>query len=175
MGTRLIIGNIIALIGSLGMVYCGTLKNKKNILFAQTLSISMFVLSGTILSAKTGIIINAINVQENILCYKEKLGKKEKIIITILAVSLPLYFNDKGILGLLPVVSIVTYTWLMNIKEIKKFKLLIMSTTILWFIYDTLIKSYTSALFGIATFTSNMITYFKIKNKEKNTIKENIC
>lgn len=99
----------------------------------------------------------------NIICYKEKLGTREKIIITILAVELSLIFNNLGIIGILPVISTVTYVWLMNVKDVRKFKLLIAFTMLMWLIYDTVIKSYTSAIFDFMNLIANVITVFQIR------------
>ena len=116
----IIIGNIIALIASILMVYSGMLKQKKKILYFQTVQIGMSVISNIILGGITGAIINALSMIRNILCYKDKLGLKEKIVITILSVVLTFKFNNLGYIGLLPLLSTVIYIWLMNIKNVKK-------------------------------------------------------
>lgn len=103
----------------------------------------------------------------NIICYKDKLGLKEKIIITVLSVVLSIIVNNLGVIGFLPVISTIAYIWLMNIKDVKKFKLLIIFTMFMWFIYDFTIKSYTSAIFDILTIISNMISLVYVKNKLK--------
>ena len=159
----IIIGNIIALIASLLMVYSGFLKEKRKILFVQTVQIGLSVVSNIVLGGITGAIINAISMIRNIICYKEKLGTREKIIITILAVVLSLIFNNLGIIGILPVISTVTYVWLMNVKDVRKFKLLIAFTMLMWLIYDTVIKSYTSAIFDFMNLIANVITVFQIR------------
>ena len=151
----IIIGNIIALIASILMVYSGMLKQKKKILYVQTVQIGLSVVSNIVLGGITGAIINAISMIRNIICYKEKLGTREKIIITILAVVLSLIFNNLGIIGILPVISTVTYVWLMNVKDVRKFKLLIAFTMLMWLIYDTVIKSYTSAIFDFMNLIAN--------------------
>lgn len=160
----LIIGNIIALIASLLMVYSGMLKQKKKILYFQTIQIGLSVISNLILGGISGAIINAISLIRNILCYKDKLKTKGKIVITLLATILILKFNNLGLLGFLPLISTVTYIWLMNIKNIKKFKILIAFTMLMWFIYDLAIKSYTSAAFDALNIIVNLVTIFKIKS-----------
>ena len=145
------------------MVYSGILKEKKKILYIQTVQIGLSVISNIVLGGITGAIINAISMIRNIICYKEKLGFKERILITILSITLSLKFNNLGIIGFLPVVSTITYVWLMNIKDVKKFKLLIAFTMLLWLIYDIIIKSYTSAIFDFMTLIANVITIFQIK------------
>ena len=159
----LIIGNIIALIASLLMVYSGILKEKKKILYIQTVQIGLSVVSNIVLGGITGAIINAISMIRNIICYKGKLRFKEKGIITILSIILSIQFNNLGLIGFLPVVSTVTYVWLMNIKDAKKFKLLIAFTMLLWLVYDVTIKSYASAIFDFMTLIANIITIFQIK------------
>ncbi len=149
------------------MVYTGTLKQKNKILYIQTIQIWITVLSNIILGGITGAIINAISLIRNILCYKNKLGLKEKILITILSLFLSLKFNNLGVVGLLPLVRTVTYIWLMNVKDIGKFKLLIAFTMLMWLIYDIVIRSYTSAIFDFMNLIANIVTTFQIK-KSKN-------
>lgn len=145
------------------MVYSGVLKQKKKILYFQTVQIGMSVISNIILGGITGAIINALSMIRNILCYKNKLGLKEKIIITILAIILTFKFNNLGYIGLLPLISTVSYIWLMNIKDVRKFKLLIIFTMLMWLIYDVVIKSYTSAIFDFMNIIANMLTLLQIK------------
>ena len=123
----------------------------------------MSVISNIILGGITGAIINALSMIRNILCYKNKLGLKEKIIITILAIILTFKFNNLGYIGLLPLISTVSYIWLMNIKDVRKFKLLIIFTMLMWLIYDVVIKSYTSAIFDFMNIIANMLTLLQIK------------
>ena len=139
------------------------LKQKKKILYFQTVQIGMSVVSNIILDGITGAIINALSMIRNILCYKNKLGLKEKIIITILAIILTFKFNNLGYIGLLPLISTVSYIWLMNIKDVRKFKLLIIFTMLMWLIYDVVIKSYTSAIFDFMNIIANMFTLLQIK------------
>ena len=142
------------------------IKQKKKILYVQTVQIGLSVVSNIVLGGITGAIINAISMIRNIICYKEKLGTREKIIITILAVELSLIFNNLGIIGILPVISTVTYVWLMNVKDVRKFKLLIAFTMLMWLIYDVIIKSYTSALFDFANLIANVATAFRIRKSK---------
>lgn len=165
--SALIIGNIIALIASFLMIYYSILKEKKEILIVQSIKIGLLALSNIILGGITGAIVNIIGLIRNIICYKNKLGLKEKIIISLLNIILTLMFNNLGFIGLLPLASTVIYVWLMNTKDVKKFKLLIASTMVLWLIYDITIKSYTSAIFDFLTVIANIVTLIQIKNKEK--------
>ena len=69
----IVIGNIIALMASIAMVYAGILKDKKRILSAQTVQCGLFILSNIILGGIPGAIVNFLSCIRNILCYKGKL------------------------------------------------------------------------------------------------------
>ena len=168
---QIFIGNVVALIASIIMVYTGYIKNKNRIIFVQTIQIILMVISNLILGGLTGAISNIVGCIRNILCYKDKLNKVAKIILIVVAIILSFSFNNLGILGLLPLISTVTYIVLMDIKDVVKFKYLIFFTMILWFVYDLYIKSYTSACFDFMTLVVSVISIVQIKNnKVKKTL-----
>lgn len=72
--TNIIIGNIIALIASILMVYSGILKEKKKILYVQTILIGLFIIGNLVLGGITGAIINALGCIKNILYYIIKIN-----------------------------------------------------------------------------------------------------
>lgn len=159
----LVVGNIIALIASLLMVYSGIIKDKKKILYVQSIQIALFVVSNIVLGGISGAIINAVSFVRNILCYKNKLGLSAKIIITVVSIGLVIYFNNLGWIGYLPLISTLLYVWFMTIKDVVKFKILMIVTLILWIIYDFSIGSYTSSIFDAFTIVTNVIAIIRIK------------
>ena len=165
--TQVVIGNIIALIASILMVLAGLQKKKKKILFIQIIQIALSVISNLVLGGYTGAIINALSCVRDILCYKDKMGTKEKIIIIILAVGLSLAFNNLGWIGLLPLIATVVYISFMNTKDVVKFKLLIIFSMVMWLIYDLYIKSYTSGVFDFMSVIANIVAIWQIKRKIK--------
>lgn len=161
------VGNIIALIASLLMVYTGILRSKQKIIYLQTVQIGLSVISNIILGGISGAIINVVSCIRNILCYNNKLNSLSKIIIISLSIILILLFNNLGIIGLLPLISIIVYTLFINTKDVIELKLLIIFTMIMWGIYDFYIKSYTSFIFDAATIIVNMISIIKLNRKKK--------
>ena len=159
----LIIGNIVALIGSILMVWSGYLKEKRKILYIQTVQIGMFVISNIILGGISGAIINFISFIRNILSYKDKLDMKWKILITILSIGLTLYFNNKGLIGYLPLISMIIYVWYMNVKDVVNFKYLLIFTMLMWLVYDFYVMSYTSSCFDIVCIILNIVSIVEIK------------
>ena len=162
----ILIANAIALIASLLMVYTGYIKKKEKILFFQTIQIGLSVISNLILGGITGAIINALGLIRNILCYKEKLNKMAQIILIILSILLGVYFNNLALIGLLPIISNVVYIVFMNIKDVIKFKYLILFTMTMWLIYDIYIMSYTAAIFDLGTIIADIIAVIQIKRNK---------
>lgn len=161
----LIIGNIIALIASLLMVYTGIIKEKKKVLYVQSMQIGLFAISNLVLNGISGFIINAINFIRNIICYRNKLNVLMKLIISIVSIGLTLYFNNFGIIGLLPLVSALVYLWFMTIKDDIKFKIILIISVALWLAYDFTIKSYTASVFDILTILTSIISIFRLRTK----------
>ena len=133
----------------------------------QTIQIGLSVLSNIILGGITGAIINVISCVRNILCYKDKLDMKAKIIITILSVVLSIAFNNLAFIGLLPLLATTLYVWFMNEQNIIKFKILMIVTSVMWFIYDMVILSYTSAIFDFLTALATVFAIIQILIKNK--------
>lgn len=165
--TNILIGNIIALVASLLMVYSGTIKKKSEIIYIQCVEKVLTVISNIALGGITGAITSAVGCVRNILCYKNKLGAKEKLIIVILLSILSLSFNNLGFIGILPLIGTIIYTLLMDTKDIIKFKILSISTTALWLIYNFYIMSYTSGIIEIFQIITNTIGIFRIINERK--------
>lgn len=163
----LIIGNIIALIGSLLMVYTGVIKDKKGILLVQSLQIGLFAISNLVLNGISGFIINTINFIRNLICYKEALSLKVKILLSIISIGLTIYFNNFGFIGYLPLISGLIYLWFMTIKDVIKFKILIIVSVVFWLIYDFTIQSYTASIFDLITIVVSSISVIKLKKNGK--------
>ena len=161
---KLLIGNIIALIASIAMVIAGLQKTKKKVLFVQIIQIALAALGNLVLGGYTGAIVNVLNCVRDVLCYKDKMGVKEKIIISVLAIGISLAFNNLGWIGFLPVIATVLYIIYMNTKDDLKFKILVLVVLILWTVYDIYIKSYTAGIFDIISIIANVVTILRIKH-----------
>lgn len=158
----IIIGNAIALIACILMVYSGTLKKTKDVIYIQSMQIGLLTLSNIVLGGISGAIVNSLNLIRNIICYKEKLTTLIKLIIITIMTLLCILFNTQGIIGYLPLLCSVIYTWFIDIKDVKKFKYLNIFVLSCWLIYDAYILSYTSALFDFGTIITNIIAINKI-------------
>lgn len=165
MNVALIVGNIIAFIAAAIMMYTGYVKNKKKIIFLQTVQIGMSVISNLVLGGIPGAIVNAVSCVRNIVCYKNKLDMRAKIIFVIVTTALTIAFNNLLFIGLLPLAASLTYIVFMTEKNVIKFKIITIATLIMWGIYDLYIQSYTSACFDFLTVATNIIAIVQIRKR----------
>ena len=154
----MILANIIAFIASMVMVYSGILNNKRKILFVQGVEIILFIISDILVLGYSGAIINFLSLVRNIIVYRGKLNNMTKAILLLLSTGLTLFFNNLGFIGLLPLFSMYIYVLFMNTEDIIKFKILMISSLLLWGVYDMMISLYTSLAFDILTILSCLVT-----------------
>lgn len=162
----IVIGNIIALVAALLMVYSGYVKDKKKVLVVQSIEVAISSISNLILGGITGFIVNVSNLVRNILCYNDKLNKIWTFIFLLIVIFISLYFNNLGIIGLFPLISSIIYTLFINTKDIIKFKIINIIAFMLWLIYDLLLKNYVMAIFDISSIITNIISIIQIKTSD---------
>lgn len=166
----LIIGNIVALIAASIQFIVGIIKDRKKIIYVQTIQFFAFAISTFILGGISGAIANIIGAIRNILSYKEKLTNLAIFFIILISTILILMFNNLGVIGLLPLINTIIYTIFINEKNLLKFKILFTITIVFWLIYDIAIKSYASVFFDFFAISGSLITTYQIykNNKLKN-------
>ena len=163
---EVVIGNIIALLASFFMVLAGCINNKKGVLSVQTIQLILLTVSTFILGGYAGTIINALSVGRNILCYKERFNLNWRIVFSALSIVIPLWVDNLSLIGVLPIISSLLYIWFINEKDMVKIKWLLIVTALLWFIYDILIQSYTSAIFNFLCAILALVTLIKLLYKK---------
>lgn len=162
---NVLVGNIVAFIAAILMVYTGLIIKKNKILIFQIVQMILLMASNIVLGSITGAISNAIGCIRNYLCYKEKLNFINKVLIIIVTTIISLSINTLGVIGWLPILSTILYTWLIDTKNIIHFKLSIIITMLMWFIHDFYIKSYVMAIMDILTVVTTFISLYKLKQK----------
>ena len=106
----IILGNVWCLAATITDAFSGTRKTKKGMLIAQALSQVFYIISALALNAYSAAAQNAVSFFRNIYgIYDEKHNKFMDWLFIILPVVLGLYFNNQGLLGLIPVIANLEY------------------------------------------------------------------
>ena len=165
---NIIIANIIDFVAAIVQVGSGAIKKKSRILIVQTVQLLMQAVSMLLLGGVTGAVSNVLSCFRNFLCYKDKLNTVWKVILIIASIGFTIALNDQGFLGIIPAAVCTIYIIFMDIKDPVKFKLLVTLSFVPWAVYHFILKSYTGAIFDVATVVTNAVTLFKMikDNKE---------
>lgn len=153
-----IAANIIDLLAAIIQIGSGAIKQKTKILIAQIIQLLMQAVSMLLLGGITGAISNVLSCFRNYLCYKGKLNVFWKVILIAATIGMTILLNEQGLLGLIPAAVCTIFIIFMDVKDPVKFKLLVTLSFIPWVVYHFLLKSYTGAIFDVATIITNAIT-----------------
>ena len=164
---NIIIANIIDFVAAIVQVGSGAIKKKSRILIVQTVQLLMQAVSMLLLGGVTGAVSNVLSCFRNFLCYKDKLNVVWKVILIIASIGFTIALNDQGFLGIIPAAVCTIYIIFMDIKGPVKFKLLVTLSFVPWAVYHFILKSYTGAIFDVATVVTNAVTLFKMVKDNK--------
>ena len=99
----IILGNIIALFGSIVMVMIGFLKKKEQIIIAQCIQCGFIGLANLVLGGISGFVTNCFTILRNCISFKIEFTKKIKIIFILIQFLLVILLKQVQWIHLLPV------------------------------------------------------------------------
>ena len=153
----IIIANIFAFVGACLMAGIGLLKKKKQILIVQCVQFTIMGFANLLLGGMTGFISNIASIARNLFCLKWEYTMPWKFVFIAMQIVLSAGMNNLGILGWLPVISAVIFTWFLDLKNEVHLKIVIIIAQVMWIIYDFSLMNYVTFVFGILTVISNLV------------------
>ena len=123
-----------------------------------------------ILGSYTGAIDSAIGCTRNILCYTNKLNWITKGIIIGLYTVLTFAFNNMGWCGIVLWLGSALYICFIDLKDVEKFKYVVIANMTAWTIHDFFAQSYVATAFDLGTIFANIIAIIKIKCDKRKQI-----
>ena len=162
----LLIGNAVSMIGCLIMVAIGFLKRKQHILIAQSVQCLFMGAGNLILGGVSGFICNVVTIARNLVFSKWDVTLPLKIFFIALQVVLSLGSLSAGLIAWLPILSAAVFTWFLDTKSETKLKLVILSTQVMWLIYDIHYLNYVATTFDVLTMCSNLIGLYMIRKSK---------
>ena len=167
MKTYLILGNVFSLLSAICIAISVLKKNKNDLILWQVIDVIFCILSNIALYTYSAMTTNSIALIRNILAYKNKLTKKITWILFILCIVVGLYANNRGLIGLFPIVASASYTiFMFTTKDEQQMRWALVSNLILWFVHDIYIQAYPSALTDVVLSIWTSVQIFK-KSKIK--------
>ena len=161
----LVIGNGVSMIGCLIMVGIGLLKKKSQILLAQSVQCAFMGLGNLLLGGVSGFISNIVSILRNLVFAKHNVTTALKLFFIALQVLLSLKALGDGLICWLPILAAAVFTWFLDTKKESTLKIVIISTQIMWLIYDSYYRKYVASTFDVLTMGSNLIGFFMVRKK----------
>lgn len=161
----LLIGNAVSMVGCLIMVGIGFLKKKSHILMAQSVQCAFMGFGNLILGGVSGFIANVVSILRNLVFAKFNVTTPLKILFIVLQVVLSLNSLGDGLVCWIPILASVVFTWFLDTKSEATLKIVILSTQVMWLIYDIYYHNYVAASFDVLTMGSNLIGFFMVRKK----------
>lgn len=167
---NLIIGNILGLAGSLLMVGIGFIHNRRYILIGQNVQFLIMGIGNLVLGGVSGFIANIISVIRNLFFLKRELTKGWKLFFVTLQVFVSAVFLFLGgfrWIELLPIISAVVYTGLIDTKKESTLKVVLSGCQMMWLVYDIALMNFAAAVFDVLTICANFVGMFRAKKAER--------
>lgn len=120
-----------------------------------------------ILGAYTGVVMNLVAFVRNAICLKVKYTIALKLIFSAILVGLGLYANNRGFLGILPIIGTVLVTCCLDVENVLKLKVYYVIGQCLWIFYDFAVKNYVCTATDAFGIVSNMIGIISVRKLQK--------
>ncbi|MBE6927833.1 MAG: YgjV family protein [Ruminococcaceae bacterium] len=166
--SSLIIGNICSLLAMCSDGISASRKTAKGILSVQIASQFLYGASTIVLKGYSGAVQNAVSVFRNLTAMSKKQYKWIEWLLLSLAVGLGIYFNNRGLVGWLPVLGNFIYTLtVFRFKDQERpIKYAFAISTVMFAIFNFSIQNYVA--FGGNVVVFIMAVIFLIKGRSKN-------
>ena len=161
----LIIGNVCSLFATITDSISSSRKTSRGILLVQCLSQFFYGAGAIILKGYSGAAQNAVSVLRNLAALRKVRSRALEWFLVVLAVGLGLLCNNRGLIGVLPVVANLQYTLAIILRRdnerLLKFTFLI--NTLLYAVFNYVILNFVGVVCNVIVSISLVI--FLVKGK----------
>ena len=174
--TTVIIGNLFSVCAMISDSISGTRKKHSEILFVQIISQFFYGASSVILKGYSSTAQNVVAVFRNYAAMKNVKNKVLEWVLILAGVVLGILFNNRGILGWLPIVANLEYSiavFKLKDKE-NALKTTFIINMIMYAIFNVIILNYVGVLSCSIIAVTTLISLIKTIKQDKKIIEEEI-
>lgn len=163
----LIIGNLISFVGACFTMASSCSKDFKRIYLYQTFQCFTLAFANIFFASTSGLTTLFLCGVRNLMVAYHKYDKKSCAVFLVLITVAGIAANNRGLIGLIPVVTTVIYTvGCLVCKKTTSVKINTIQNLIMWAIYDVFIGDYVSIAVDSVSAAAAVGTLFKIKKEE---------
>lgn len=167
---RIIIGNMISFLASIALTAGCLMKDPKKVYGMQVTENVILIVSSACFGSWSGISTLLVSTVRNILLVKGMFDKRMMYLFMILVTGCGLAVNNKGLIGLLPVLATVILT-VCNYyaREIMAIKWSLFINIVLWAIYFFAILDVVSGITQVVIAVVTIASIFQLRLERKKT------
>ncbi|MBR5502076.1 MAG: YgjV family protein [Oscillospiraceae bacterium] len=162
----IVIGNVASLLATITDSISATRKTTKGMLLMQMLSQSIFTVAALALKGYSGAVQNVVGILRNLVAISGKTFKGAEWVFAGLGVVFGLYFNNLGVVGLLPILAGLEYSLaVFRFKDDERaLKVAFIVMNVLFVIYNCFVFNVVGAISSTVVVVSTIA--YLVKNKK---------
>lgn len=160
--SNILIGNIISFAAAIFLAVSCVVKSRKQIFILQFMNCAVLAVASYFFGSYAAITTLALCCIRNIFIMKDKFSVPIMTVILILVIACGVLTNNRGIIGLLPVIATVEYTICCHyITDVGKTRISILVNEAIWIIYSFLVLDFSTAITDIIVVTVDIVSIAK--------------
>ncbi len=165
---NIIIGNIISFIAALFMMLSCIVNDRNRVFMLQFFNSFLLAVASWFFASYAGIAALLISSVRNYIVSKDKFTKNVMIIFLVMSVILGAAVNNRGFIGLIPIIATVQYTLCSYyVKGVKETRYSIWANLFMWIIYSFSILDFSTALSDLTTLIINTLSIIKHRGRKE--------
>lgn len=163
----IVVGNIISLIAAFFMIVSCVTKVRSRVFYLQFIQCVMLSVSSYCLGSYAGIVACLVSAMRSLVVAKGYFNKHMMQLFLLISVGLGIAVNNRGVIGLLPMIANVQFTLCCYLfTSIKGTRYSIWVNLILWITYSFMVLDFSTAICDCVVLIINTITIIKMKKEE---------
>ena len=151
-----ILGNVLSGLGMVMLFISTRMQDKKQILCIQSFNHGCSAMAGVLLRGYSGVVQDIVSIARNMAVLRGKLTMVWKVVFVGVGLVLGLAFNNRGVVGLLPIIAATEYAVIVvrDGTTERTLKLAIVVSTICWALYSLFLMNYVNLVANVITCAS---------------------
>ena len=163
-----IVGNVCSLLAMITDSISGTRKKQQQILAIQILSMIFYGAGAIILKGYSGAVQNGVGILRNLAAIKNIKSRIIEWILIVLGVVLGIVFNNRGLLGWLPIIANLEYSIAVFYLKARGLKFAFIINMLMFAVFNFVIMNYVGGIASIVVAVTTVISLIKEKKNPEN-------
>ena len=161
---NIVTGNIISLAAAVFLSVSCVMKSRRGVFVMQFMNCALLAVASYFFGSYAAITTLVLCCVRNIFIMKDRFTRPVLAVIVVLVIVLGLMTNNRGLVGLMPVIATVEYTVCCHfIRDVRKTRVSILFNESIWIVYSFLVSDYSTALTDAAVIIVDIFAILKEK------------